>query len=570
MKFPIGLRLFLTVLLSIFGVAAIVLMIMSEKVSRNFYDYATKIELSRLEEISESIQIQFHQQQNWSFLPTSKSEQETWIADELLRLHNKRNVSHNNQFSVSSLTEENKKDKETAHSTHPIKPVQGLSKLTIDAMLPPLSPAPPAPPAPPVPPAKTELPELPEPPAPPVPSTPINYPSHKKTTSITPLKNEGNKEVITADLPSLFHRITLLDLNLNYLAGRPLDTLPSEKKPLLANGKIIGYLQVTRSTLPTDEMAKEFLRVQTSTITTIILVSIFLSAIAATLLAIHFKKPISNLVEGARLLSKGVYETRLNTDRTDELGELALSFNQLADQLNQAEKNRRQWVADTSHELRTPISVLRAQLEAIQDGIRQATPENIAIMHRQILSLNKLIDELYALSRADVGELSYHMQQFDIGALMYEEAHNFSEKFKAENLNLTISPLNSSFEIFGDTERMKQVFSNVFENCIRYTDAGGSISLQLKASHHNVIITIDDSAPCVPEAALSQLSERFYRVDNSRNRQNGGSGLGLALCKRIISAHHGEIIFSQSPLGGLRVSLHIPLPKKLNSKNESV
>jgi two-component system sensor histidine kinase BaeS len=90
------------------------------------------------------------------------------------------------------------------------------------------------------------------------------------------------------------------------------------------------------------------------------------------------------------------------------------------------------------------------------------------------------------------------------------------------------------------------------------------------ASHNNAIITIDDSAPSVPEAALSQLSDRFYRVDASRNRRHGGSGLGLALCKRIISAHHGEIHFSQSPLGGLRVSLHIPLSKKLNSKIESV
>jgi two-component system sensor histidine kinase BaeS len=560
-KFPIGLRLFLTVLLSIFGVAAIVLMIMSEKVSRNFSDYATKIELSRLEEISESIQIQFHHQQNWSFLPTSKNEQETWIANELLRLHNIRNVGYNKQIIDSSVMEEKMKDKDIAPSTPSNKPAQALEKFTIDTMLPPLSPAPPAPPAPP---AQAELPE---PPAPPSPNV---SPSIKKIASKPLFRNDNNKEAITNTLPSLFHRITLLDTNLNYLAGRSLDLLPSEKKSLLANGKIIGYLQVTRSILPTDDMAKEFLRVQTSTITTIILVSIFLSAITASLLAVHFKKPISNLVEGARLLSKGIYETRLNTDRSDELGELALSFNQLADQLNQAEKNRRQWVADTSHELRTPISVLRAQLEAIQDGIRQATPENIAIMHRQILSLNKLIDELYALSRADVGELIYQMQQFDIGTLAHEEANNFSEKFKASNLNLTISPLNSPFEILGDVERMKQVFSNLFENCIRYTDAGGNISVQIKISHNNVIITIDDSAPSVPKAALSQLSERFYRVDASRNRQDGGSGLGLALCKRIISSHHGEIIFSQSPIGGLRVSLHIPLVNKVNSKIESV
>lgn len=306
-------------------------------------------------------------------------------------------------------------------------------------------------------------------------------------------------------------------------------------------------------------MARVFLQKQTEIIVIIIALSILLSAVAASLLAMHFRRPIRALLEGSRLLSNGNFATRLGETRSDELGELAHSFNQLAGKLERAEQTRKQWVADTSHELRTPISVLRAQLEAMQDGIRQASPENIALMLRQILSLNKLIDELYALARADVGELEYHMQSLDAWQLAVQEADNFKEKLEAKQLRLTMAEAIANSKVQGDPDRLRQVFSNLFENSIRYTAPGGCIHLSAQQRENTLVLTLDDSAPAVPEVALARLGERFYRVDPSRNRQQGGAGLGLALCARIMQAHHGKIAFSHAPSGGLRVDLSFPL-----------
>ncbi|MBW8899046.1 MAG: HAMP domain-containing protein, partial [Massilia sp.] len=168
----------------------------------------------------------------------------------------------------------------------------------------------------------------------------------------------------------------------------------------------------------------------------IVAASIVLSALAAVLLAAHFRKPIHRLADGARALAEGDYAIRLPLGRSDELGELAHSFNQLAGKLGAAEASRRQWVADTSHELRTPLSVLRAQLEAIEDGVRHADPETVAAMLRQVLSLNKLIDELYALARADVGELDLQRQRVDLWQLATEQAAAFADKFAAAGLRL--------------------------------------------------------------------------------------------------------------------------------------
>lgn len=362
-----------------------------------------------------------------------------------------------------------------------------------------------------------------------------------------------------SEFQSLNSRISLIDETQKYLAGRVLDQSASGLRPLFYQGKLIGYLRVQKSRIPSDAMSKDFLQEQADTIAIIIVISICLSALASLLLALHFRRPIHRLVDGARALAEGHFDTRLNAQRSDELGELAQSFNQLAEKLAQAEHSRRQWVADTSHELRTPISVLRAQLEALQDGIRSASPENIALMLRQVLSLNKLIDELYALSKADVGALEYQMQTINLTALIQEEADNFREKILASHLQLQLDlpapdqahPAN----IHADYERLRQVLHNLFENSLRYTNAGGCISIRLKSQGQQWILTWEDSAPAVPGYALPRLGERFYRIDNSRNRAYGGSGLGLALCRRILEAHHASINFSDSKLGGLAITI---------------
>lgn len=526
LKLSLGWRLFIAVLLSMICIVAIALYLMRDKVSNSFADYALKIELDRLQEVSDEIKSQYAQNRDWSFLPEDTRQKQIWITQELLRLYQIKNdvldpskSKLGNQVNIVVATPAQANiptDPNTASNVN-----HGSANFAI--------PAPPLPPLPPLP--------------PPPPNT-----------------NGGASQASEqGELSNLINRISLVDHNRQYLAGRPLDQSQGGSRPIYLGKETIAYLFVQQSRLPSDTMSKDFLQEQADIIVVIILISIVLSGVAALLLALHFRSPIHRLVDGARSLSEGQYDTRLDEQRSDELGELAHSFNQLAEKLEQIEQSRRQWVADTSHELRTPISVLRAQLEALQDGIRSATPDNIALMLRQVLSLNKLIDELYVLAKSDIGTLHYQMQTIDCWKLVSEEADNFAEKIQAAELQLDLCDAPNSSMINGDIERLRQVFHNLLENAVRYTNSGGRIKISASNTAHQLIIHIEDTAPSVPPSSIARLGERFYRVDNSRNRAHGGSGLGLALCRRILESHQARLVFSDSDLGGLCVTMYFPL-----------
>ena len=360
------------------------------------------------------------------------------------------------------------------------------------------------------------------------------------------------------ELP-LDSRITLLDAQGRYLAGRDPHGLPLARRALELDGRTVGWLGVARGSRPSDAMAYAFLAQLSSSLWLIVAGAVAFSALAATLLARHFRRPIRALEQGARQLSAGHFDVQLPAQRSDELGELARHFNTLARHLASSEAARRQWVADTSHELRTPLAVLRAQLEALQDGVRSATPETFEAMLRQVLALNKLIDELYALARADVGALECERVRLDLWRLASDAAAAFEARLRAAGLALELGPAPPASNVMADPDRMRQVLDNLFENSLRYTHAGGRVRLRARVEDGAVTLVLDDSAPGVPDPMLARLGERFFRVDASRSRAHGGAGLGLALCRRLLEAQGAQLSFGQSGLGGLHASVRIPL-----------
>lgn len=357
------------------------------------------------------------------------------------------------------------------------------------------------------------------------------------------------------DAPPIEGRITLLDAAGHYLAGRLPGPEPSARRAIKVGATLAGYLAVTQPPRPGDALAGAFLAQLSNSLWTIGLASIVLSAIAAMLLAANFRQPIDRLAQGARALADGRFDVRLPQGRGDELGDLAASFNALAGRLDALEQERRTWVADTSHELRTPLSVLRAQLEAVQDGVRQPDALMIASMLRQVLSLNTLIDALYALARLDVGAPAYARAPVDMLALAAQQAQAFADKFAAGGIRLEAGPMPAGACVLGDAEALRQVVSNLLENSCRYTAAGGVVRVQGRVDANTVTLTLDDSAPGVAPADLARLGQRFFRVDASRSRASGGAGLGLALVERIVGHHGGTVQFAQSTLGGLRVEV---------------
>jgi two-component system, OmpR family, sensor histidine kinase BaeS len=264
-------------------------------------------------------------------------------------------------------------------------------------------------------------------------------------------------------------------------------------------------------------------------------------------------------VAGARELESGHFDVRLPAQRADELGQLAEAFNHLAARLGAIESARAQWVADTSHELRTPLAVVRAQIEALQDGVRPATPEHLAVMLRQILALTRLVDDLAELAQPVVGGLRCEMQQFDLWPLVVDVAASFSDKARAAGLQLDLREAPARSAVRGDALRLRQVLCNVLENSLRYTAAGGRIEVIGQTQAEVLHILIADTAPGVPPTLLDRLGERFFRVEPSRSRASGGTGLGLAMCRRIVEAHAGHVEFTNATLGGLRVDIALPL-----------
>ena len=287
-----------------------------------------------------------------------------------------------------------------------------------------------------------------------------------------------------------------------------------------------------------------------------IVLSILVALPASTLLS----KRIENIYKFVDQLAKGDYKSNLAVAGSDEISQLADNLNSLALMLDRAQQQRQQMTADVSHELRTPVATLQANIEAMQDGIVPLDQTNVTRIHNQILRLSKLIDDLYQLSLADIGALSYRFSHVELKNVLEDFVHEYQSAFtnKGLCLNLKIDTAEET-KVSADYFRLKQAIANLLENSLKYTDAPGQVILSLAITQHTAVIQINDSPPTVPEEYLTRLTERLFRVDKSRNRNIAGSGLGLNLVMSIINAHKGTLNFSQSQIGGLSATITLPL-----------
>jgi len=344
----------------------------------------------------------------------------------------------------------------------------------------------------------------------------------------------------------------------------PRSPIPKEgtRRAIIVNGAEVGAViasPVERLTRNTDI---NFDRQQRRTSWLIVGLATLLAALATFPLARGLLAPVKRLVEGTHRLAAGDFTTRVATSSPDELGKLAQDFNQLASTLEKNQQMRRDFMADISHELRTPLAVLRGELEAIQDGVRQFTPESVASLQAEVGTLTKLVDDLHQLSMSDEGALAYQKAPMDVITLLEIAAGAFRERFASRGLTLSVS-LPESAIVFGDRDRLMQLFNNLLENSLRYTDAGGQLLISATVKPATLAMTFADSGPGVSDEQLSRLFERFYRTEGSRNRASGGSGLGLPICVNIVEAHGGTIAAAHSPFGGVSITVELPLERDL-------
>lgn len=363
---------------------------------------------------------------------------------------------------------------------------------------------------------------------------------------------------VSRDPLAISPRITVLDAAGNRLFGPPAGDAPLRIEPIVVVGEVVGNLHLNPLETLARELDQQFSQQQVRWIYGTAVFALLLAGVLAVVFSRQIVSPISQLTRGTQALADGRFTERLDVRSSDELGGLARNFNVLAETLERNQQAQRQWIADISHELRTPLSVLRGELQAVEDGVRPFDETTRKSLSGEVERLTKLVNDIYQLSVADVGALRYRKEVADVGQVLEDTVELFEARIRDAGLKLETRYPEGPLEALIDVNRLGQLFTNVLENSIRYTDRGGRVRVACVQQGKDIEVSIEDSAPNVPKDAMPRLFRRLYRVESSRGRQTGGAGLGLAICKRIAHALDGSISASPSGLGGLKMVVRLP------------
>ncbi|NNL78800.1 MAG: HAMP domain-containing protein [Desulfobacterales bacterium] len=329
---------------------------------------------------------------------------------------------------------------------------------------------------------------------------------------------------------------------------------------IVVDGQTVGWLGLYKREPPANPLAIGFLTQQSQMLYIIGGSILLLAAVVAFLLSRHLLAPVEKLTAGTQALMSRRFDTRIDVESKDELGQLAADFNTMAQTLESYEQMRQQWISDIAHELRTPLSILRGEIEALQDGVREVNRDTLNSLYTEARHLSKIVNDLHELSLADAGALSIKKVPVDPAAILGETLGHFTQSFTENHMTIENNLGNDTpITILGDADRLRQLFSNLVENVLRYADAPGVLKIGQACTANRLILSFEDSGPGVPEDALAHLFDRLYRVDRSRTRTHGGSGLGLSICKSFVNALGGEIRAANGNLGGLRIEVEFPL-----------
>lgn len=322
--------------------------------------------------------------------------------------------------------------------------------------------------------------------------------------------------------------------------------------PILAGNQIVGTL------VPIDPAAltpleEEFLSSARRAALASGAVALGLALILGTVLATHLVSPLRNLIHATERIAQGDLAHRVVVRTRDELGKLAQAFNRMAEALQRAEAARRQFLADVAHELRTPLAVIRGNLEALLDGAFPLTPESLAPVYEETLHLGELIEDLRTLTLADTGHLPLEREKVELGELVEGVVEAVRPVAKEEGVEVVLSR-EPNLWAFVDPRRIRQVLGNLLSNALRYSPPGSTITVSARRQGKEIWVSVQDQGPGIPEEDLPHIFERFYKADKSR--AEGGTGLGLAIAKEIVAAHGGRIWAENS--GGARFTFAIP------------
>jgi two-component system sensor histidine kinase BaeS len=351
----------------------------------------------------------------------------------------------------------------------------------------------------------------------------------------------------------------LFDINKELIVGtRTRINADSKFLKIKHDNKTVAFLAVKTFNKLNNDLDQRFSKGIKGMLIRLAVILFFVALIISFPIAKYFTNRIKRINNATKKVASGDFSVRIESQQKDELGQLANNFNHLAKTLESNSQTQKTIMADIAHELRTPVGVILGEIEAIQDGVHPANEKTFGLLHSQISSLKNLINDLHELSESDLGSLKYQMQELDLVPLLEQSQQSFLNKFKQKGLKLESQLLSKPCNINGDINRLHQLFNNLLNNAFEYTDAEGQVNIKLTDMNDYFRIDISDSKPGLTKDQLEHIFDRWYRVEDSRNRNSGGSGLGLAICKEIAKAHDAQIYAESSSLGGINIILEFP------------
>ena len=270
--------------------------------------------------------------------------------------------------------------------------------------------------------------------------------------------------------------------------------------------------------------------------------------------------PIRSLTGAARRLGGGDLSYRVPSNRKDEVGELARTFNEMATALERAEANRRTMTADIAHELRTPLTNIRGYIEAIRDGVLAPDAPTIETLHQQTIHLSRLVEDLRILSIAEAAALRLDLQPEDVSTIARDTVNSFKPRAAEFGIAIEFDSVDGLPKVNADRTRIGQVIANLVENGLTHTPKGGSVTVSVEQSTAGAVqLAVKDTGRGIPADMLPRVFDQFYRVDKSRSRSTGGAGIGLTIVRKLVEAHGGTVRVESKPGEGAKFVVTLPV-----------
>jgi signal transduction histidine kinase len=399
------------------------------------------------------------------------------------------------------------------------------------------------------------------------------------TAYIRPISSPGREEegrgpvAPGAWMPMNFEseRLLLLDADGQLIAdsdpqGEPVRLLPAsldKGTPILVDGQQVGTLLLTSGLGRMTSHQNTFLRQVNNLMLVVGVVAVLAVLVVGEFQARRIVAPARALAEAARQVASGDLSQRIPVTSQDELGEMAAAFNTMAAELERQQELRHRAVTDIAHELRTPLSVLQIELESIEDGLTDPTPEVIAGLQTDVTHLRHLVEDLRILSLVDAGELQMEAASVERGDLVWDVVSRVQGAARAKGITLDARLPDTPLTVTGDDQRLAQIFLNLLSNAMQHTPPDGQITVSARRveanGEHEVHVAVQDTGEGIPAEDLPHIFERFYRADRARSRDTGGSGLGLSIIRSLIEAHGGRIWVESTEGEGCTFTFTLPL-----------